>query len=295
MRRATYAWTPDPTRASRSRPTRSSSSPPPASAGQTCGPTAASSRSNGPVADGTRIRRHRRRSRQRRHTLTPGQFVVGSFFASDNTCEICRAGYQSPACTRTRRRDRPRPSTLRIPLADGTLVATPEIPDARPTSQPARRVGRARHRLVRRRRRRGRPRQDRRGRRRRRRRPARGPRRQTARRRTHHRHEPPRDRQHLARDFGATDIVDRARRRRRRPHQGHDQRATAPTRHRGRRHPGVDDAGHRLHPPRRPRRLRRRLPRRHAARRANCSSPTSTCTADPPPCAGSCPTSSTAS
>jgi threonine dehydrogenase-like Zn-dependent dehydrogenase len=24
-----------------------------------------------------------------------GQFVVGSFFASDNTCEICHAGYQS--------------------------------------------------------------------------------------------------------------------------------------------------------------------------------------------------------
>jgi len=28
-------------------------------------------------------------------TIKPGQFVVGSFFASDNTCEICRAGYQS--------------------------------------------------------------------------------------------------------------------------------------------------------------------------------------------------------
>ena len=28
-------------------------------------------------------------------TVRPGQFVVGSFFASDNTCEICRAGYQS--------------------------------------------------------------------------------------------------------------------------------------------------------------------------------------------------------
>jgi threonine dehydrogenase-like Zn-dependent dehydrogenase len=27
-------------------------------------------------------------------TLRPGQFVVGSFWASDNTCEICRAGYQ---------------------------------------------------------------------------------------------------------------------------------------------------------------------------------------------------------
>src|SRR3954462_4297989 len=28
-------------------------------------------------------------------TVRPGQFVVGSFFASDNTCEICHAGYQS--------------------------------------------------------------------------------------------------------------------------------------------------------------------------------------------------------
>jgi len=27
--------------------------------------------------------------------VQPGQFVVGSFFASDNTCPICRAGYQS--------------------------------------------------------------------------------------------------------------------------------------------------------------------------------------------------------
>ena len=28
-------------------------------------------------------------------SITPGQFVVGSFFASDNTCAICQAGYQS--------------------------------------------------------------------------------------------------------------------------------------------------------------------------------------------------------
>jgi threonine dehydrogenase-like Zn-dependent dehydrogenase len=28
-------------------------------------------------------------------TIKPGQFVIGSFFASDNTCEICQAGYQS--------------------------------------------------------------------------------------------------------------------------------------------------------------------------------------------------------
>jgi threonine dehydrogenase-like Zn-dependent dehydrogenase len=32
-------------------------------------------------------------------TIRPGQFVVGSFWASDNTCELCRAGYQS-ACVR---------------------------------------------------------------------------------------------------------------------------------------------------------------------------------------------------
>ena len=28
-------------------------------------------------------------------TIRPGQFVVGSFWASDNTCELCQAGYQS--------------------------------------------------------------------------------------------------------------------------------------------------------------------------------------------------------
>ena len=62
-------------------------------------------------------------------TVTPGQFVVGSFWASDNTCEICRAGYQS-ACV-----DRfpmgalgAQAEFLRVPLADGTLLATPETP-----------------------------------------------------------------------------------------------------------------------------------------------------------------------
>ena len=80
----------------------------------------------------------------------------------------------------------------RIPLADGTLVATPDVPVRRPGPEPPRRLRRARHRLVRRRRRRGRPGQDRRRRRRRRGRPARRPRRQAARRRADHRHEPPR-------------------------------------------------------------------------------------------------------
>jgi len=62
-------------------------------------------------------------------TVRPGQFVVGSFFASDNTCEICRAGYQS-SCVR---REAAAPGgaqaeRMRVPLADGTLVATPGMP-----------------------------------------------------------------------------------------------------------------------------------------------------------------------
>jgi threonine dehydrogenase-like Zn-dependent dehydrogenase len=33
-------------------------------------------------------------------TIKPGQFVISSFFASDNTCEICQAGYQSSCVNR---------------------------------------------------------------------------------------------------------------------------------------------------------------------------------------------------
>ena len=59
-----------------------------------------------------------------------GDFVVGSFFASDNTCEICRAGYHSRCVHAV-----PMGSIgtqaefVRVPLADGTLVATPSHPD----------------------------------------------------------------------------------------------------------------------------------------------------------------------
>src|ERR687883_308995 len=58
-----------------------------------------------------------------------GQFVVGSFFASDNTCAICRAGYQS-RCVHAEPigAEGAQAPLLRVPLADGTLVATPDIP-----------------------------------------------------------------------------------------------------------------------------------------------------------------------
>ena len=58
-----------------------------------------------------------------------GQFVVGSFFASDNTCPICKDGYQS-RCVHAEPvgAEGAQAPYLRVPLADGTLVATPELP-----------------------------------------------------------------------------------------------------------------------------------------------------------------------
>jgi threonine dehydrogenase-like Zn-dependent dehydrogenase len=61
--------------------------------------------------------------------VKPGQFVIGSFFASDNTCEICRAGYQS-RCVHAEAMGAigTQAELARVPLADGTLVATPDVP-----------------------------------------------------------------------------------------------------------------------------------------------------------------------
>jgi threonine dehydrogenase-like Zn-dependent dehydrogenase len=60
-------------------------------------------------------------------SVKPGQFVIGSFFASDNTCPNCRAGYQS-SCQHAEFVGTAQAPMLRVPLADGTLVATPEVP-----------------------------------------------------------------------------------------------------------------------------------------------------------------------
>ncbi|MDQ1294993.1 MAG: hypothetical protein QG608_2878 [Actinomycetota bacterium] len=61
--------------------------------------------------------------------VRPGQFVIGSFFASDNTCEICRAGYQS-RCVHAVMMGTigTQAELVRVPHADGTLVATPDLP-----------------------------------------------------------------------------------------------------------------------------------------------------------------------
>ena len=61
--------------------------------------------------------------------IRPGQFVIGSFFASDGTCEICRAGYQSSCVQRqAAAATGGQAEYLRVPLADGTLVATADVP-----------------------------------------------------------------------------------------------------------------------------------------------------------------------
>lgn len=60
-----------------------------------------------------------------------GDFVVGSFAASDNTCDICQAGYQS-RCVHNIMMETigTQAELIRVPLADGTLVRTPGIPDS---------------------------------------------------------------------------------------------------------------------------------------------------------------------
>ena len=60
-------------------------------------------------------------------TVKPGQFVVGSFCLSDNTCPHCRHGFQS-SCEQREFMSGAQAPFARIPLADGTLVATAEMP-----------------------------------------------------------------------------------------------------------------------------------------------------------------------
>ena len=62
-------------------------------------------------------------------SVKPGQFVIGSFFASDNTCPHCRHGYQT-SCQRFEPVVGAQAPHMRVPLADGTLVATRDVPDA---------------------------------------------------------------------------------------------------------------------------------------------------------------------
>lgn len=60
-------------------------------------------------------------------TVKPGQFVVGSFCLSDNTCPHCKFGFQS-SCVQREFMTGAQAPLARVPLADGTLVATAGMP-----------------------------------------------------------------------------------------------------------------------------------------------------------------------
>ena len=66
-------------------------------------------------------------------TVKPGDFVIAPFVVSDGTCPHCLAGYQT-ACQNlvgygSSRADGGQGEYVKLPYADGTLVATPEVPD----------------------------------------------------------------------------------------------------------------------------------------------------------------------
>lgn len=61
--------------------------------------------------------------------VKPGQFVIGSFFSSDMTCPICLSGYPS-SCVDREQVGAAQAGMMRVPLANGTLVATPGTPPA---------------------------------------------------------------------------------------------------------------------------------------------------------------------
>lgn len=61
-------------------------------------------------------------------SVKPGQFVVGSFCISDNTCPHCKFGFQS-SCEQIEFMTGAQSPLARVPLADGTLVALDQAPD----------------------------------------------------------------------------------------------------------------------------------------------------------------------
>jgi threonine dehydrogenase-like Zn-dependent dehydrogenase len=61
-------------------------------------------------------------------TVKPGDFVVGGFLTSDNTCALCKVGAYAN-CRNGTGYDGCQAELIRVQNADGTLLATPEQPD----------------------------------------------------------------------------------------------------------------------------------------------------------------------
>jgi threonine dehydrogenase-like Zn-dependent dehydrogenase len=63
-------------------------------------------------------------------SVRPGQFVVGTFMASDNICENCLAGYPSLCVNAVYTGwEGAQAEYMRVPMADGALVPTSELPE----------------------------------------------------------------------------------------------------------------------------------------------------------------------
>ena len=127
MVRATCVSRNAPRRRSSKRQMPSSGSRPAACAGPTCCPTAALTRSPSRSPMGREYCGSVEEVGRAVILVKPGQFVIGSFFASDNTCPHCQTGYQS-SCQHRECVTTAQTPVLRVPLADGTLVATPDVP-----------------------------------------------------------------------------------------------------------------------------------------------------------------------
>ena len=84
-------------------------------------------------------------------TVRVGQFVVGGFLTSDNTCPVCRVGMHAN-CQNGTGYDGCQAQLIRVHNADGTLLATPRAPAARDGPGGAGAVRCDGHRLARRRR-----------------------------------------------------------------------------------------------------------------------------------------------
>ena len=243
--RATCASTIVRTHASSTRQTPSSGCRRPASAARISGPIGVSTPASGPAPMGHEYCGIVEEVGRAVTSIKPGQFVIGSFAASDNTCSHCRAGYQT-SCAHRQWVTGAQAPFLRVPMADGTLVATQELPSAsrcpaswrcrtslyrvvrgrrgqRQAGCDGRRGGRWRCRSARR---------------------AVG---ETNGRRADHRDEPPRSEADAGARIWCNRHRDRARRRRRRARQGTDQGRRRGFGARVCRHARVDDAGDPFH------------------------------------------------
>ena len=112
------------------------------------------------ASDRARAHRRRRGGRRRGDHRRAGDFVIAPFAISCGACEFCRAGLQTSCVNGGFWNDAGlgvgggQAEAVRVPLADGTLVAVPGVDDAtdeRAAGLPAHPLRRLRHRLARRR------------------------------------------------------------------------------------------------------------------------------------------------